>query len=106
MMLTGQGQPDGQLPWYTKVIVIFTSIFSVAQFAIPASMLTWGFEQEALRRVRKRREEEKKQEERIKAGLPAVEEESCSSDPDSDSSWSEYEKIAAAEEESQTDSDN
>jgi len=53
MMLTGQGQPEGELPWYTKVICSITSIFAVAQFAIPASMLTWGFEQEAARRIKK-----------------------------------------------------
>lgn len=47
LMLTGQGEPDGQLPWYTRVIVSVTALFAIAQFAIPASMLTWGFEQEA-----------------------------------------------------------
>jgi hypothetical protein len=49
MMLTGQGGPDGDLPWYTKAVVLLTSVFSVAMFAIPASMLTWGFEAEAAR---------------------------------------------------------
>jgi len=49
MMLTGQGGPDGPLPWYTKAVVLLTSVFSVAMFAIPASMLTWGFEAEAAR---------------------------------------------------------
>jgi len=44
LMLTGQGGPSGQLPWYTQGVVILTGIFSVAMFAIPASMLTWGFE--------------------------------------------------------------
>jgi len=41
MMLTGQGGPGGELPWYTKSVVLLTSVFSVAIFAIPASMLTW-----------------------------------------------------------------
>jgi hypothetical protein len=41
LMLTGQGPPDGDLPWYTKLVVLTTSVFSVAMFAIPASMLTW-----------------------------------------------------------------
>eukprot|EP00457_Paulinella_chromatophora_P002240 gb/GEZN01002244.1/.p1 GENE.gb/GEZN01002244.1/~~gb/GEZN01002244.1/.p1 ORF type:complete len:602 (-),score=76.38 gb/GEZN01002244.1/:420-2225(-) len=55
MMLTGQGQPSGELPWYTKVVVMITSVFAVGMFAIPASMLTWGFEAEAERLVRQRR---------------------------------------------------
>lgn len=49
LMLTGQGGPEGDLPWYTKAVVLLTSLFSVAMFAIPASMLTWGFEAEAER---------------------------------------------------------
>jgi voltage-gated potassium channel len=64
LMLTGQGGPDGEnLPWYTKAVVLLTSVFSVAMFAIPASMLTWGFEAEAERmakRARKRALQEKK----------------------------------------------
>jgi hypothetical protein len=44
LMLTGQGGPSGQLPWYTQCVVLMTGMFSVAMFAIPASMLTWGFE--------------------------------------------------------------
>lgn len=49
LMLTGQGGPSGQLPWYTQLVVLMTGMFSVAMFAIPASMLTWGFEAEAER---------------------------------------------------------
>ena len=49
LMLTGQGGPSGKLPWYTQAIVLLTGMFSVAMFAIPASMLTWGFEAEAQR---------------------------------------------------------
>ena len=49
LMLTGQGGPQGDLPWYTKAVVLLTSIVSVAMFSIPASMLTWGFEAEASR---------------------------------------------------------
>ena len=68
LMLTGGGGPDtDSLPWYTKAVVLLTSVFSVAMFAIPASMLTWGFEAEAERmakrarqRALKRREMEKK----------------------------------------------
>jgi voltage-gated potassium channel len=44
LMLTGQGGPDGQLPWYTSAVVLLTGVFSIGMFAIPASMLTWGFE--------------------------------------------------------------
>jgi len=54
LMLTGNGGPDDggdsvELPWYTKFVIVLTSLFSVALFAIPASMLTWGFEAEAQR---------------------------------------------------------
>jgi hypothetical protein len=49
MMLTGQGGPDGDLPWYTSGVVLLTGVFSIGMFAIPASMLTWGFEAEAER---------------------------------------------------------
>jgi len=49
LMLTGQGGPSGSLPWYTQCVVLLTGVFSIAMFAIPASMLTWGFEAEAER---------------------------------------------------------
>ena len=49
LMLSGQGGPSGKLPWYTQAIVLLPGLFSVAMFAIPASMLTWGFEAEAQR---------------------------------------------------------
>lgn len=49
MMLTGQGGPEGELPWYTSAVVVLTGVFSIGMFAIPASMLTWGFEGEAER---------------------------------------------------------
>jgi hypothetical protein len=52
LMLTGQGGPEGDLPWYTKGVVLLTGIFSIGMFAIPASMLTWGFEAEAERIAR------------------------------------------------------
>ena len=29
LMLTGQGGPDGDLPWYTKSVVLLTSAFSI-----------------------------------------------------------------------------
>jgi hypothetical protein len=59
-MLTGQGTPTGALPWYTKCIVVLTAIFSVPIFVIPAGMLTWGFEAEAERLMRKRRDRRRK----------------------------------------------
>jgi hypothetical protein len=59
-MLTGQGTPTGTLPWYTKCIVVLTAIFSVPIFVIPAGMLTWGFEAEAERLMRKRRDRRRK----------------------------------------------
>jgi voltage-gated potassium channel len=42
LMLTGQGGPDGEIPWYTSSVVLLTGVFSIGMFAIPASMLTWG----------------------------------------------------------------
>jgi voltage-gated potassium channel len=54
LMLTGQGGPDGELPWYTRLVVLVTGIFSIGMFAIPASMLTWGFEGEAARLAKHR----------------------------------------------------
>jgi len=55
LMLTGQGGPEGDLPWYTQVVVLLTGLFSIGMFAIPASMLTWGFEAEAQRVASKTR---------------------------------------------------
>ena len=40
LMLCGQGEPEGDLPWYTEVVVSLTACFSIAFFAIPASMLS------------------------------------------------------------------
>ena len=58
LMLTGGGGPDtDNLPWYTKAVVLLTSVFSVAMFAIPASMLTWGFEAEAERMAKQARKQ-------------------------------------------------
>ena len=53
LMLTGQGQPDGPLPWFTKIVVCVNAFISVGLFAVMASMLTWGFENEAERLLRK-----------------------------------------------------
>ena len=51
MMLTGQGEPEGDMDSLTQLIVVFTAIGSVAVLAIPASMLAWGFEAEAERLI-------------------------------------------------------
>ena len=97
MMLTGQGQPGGQLPWYTKVIVVVTAVLATAQFAIPASMLTWGFEQEAERRLHKNHEAQIKQKERILRGDTEWDVDDISSSSTSESDvgheWAEYEAV-------------
>ena len=97
MMLTGQGQPGGQLPWYTKLIVVVTAVLATAQFAIPASMLTWGFEQEAERRLHKNHQAQIKQKERILKGETQwdVVDVSSSSTSESDvgHEWAEYEAV-------------
>merc|ERR1711871_636404 len=63
LMLTGEWAPSTpQLSWYAKLAQGLTAMFSVGLFAIPASMLTWGFEAEAERladKARKRRKAQK-----------------------------------------------
>jgi hypothetical protein len=91
LMLTGQGGPEGDLPWYTKGVVLLTSAFSIGMFAIPVSMLTWGFEAEAARCAKRTRQLEKRKARRAE-------------DPDGGSSTEEYstdeeyQKIIAGEE--------
>ena len=85
LMLTGQGTPAGVLPWYTKIIVIVTAIFSVPIFVIPAGMLTWGFEAEAERLMRKRRERRRKAKVAVAAGERVASSSSSSSDASDDS---------------------
>jgi len=93
MMLTGQGGPEGELPWYTKVVVIITAIFAVGQFAIPASMLTWGFEQEAERRIVRRAEENKKQAAKLLAGeMDRLSSSSSDHEAERWREWDEYEE--------------
>lgn len=102
LMLTGQGGPEGELPWYTKSVVLLTGLFSIGMFAIPASMLTWGFEAEAARVATKTR----KRHLRRMAGESEFSSSSSSSssipdDDDSisvDSSDEEYLKLIAGEE--------
>jgi voltage-gated potassium channel len=98
LMLTGQGGPEGDLPWYTKCVVLLTSVFSVAMFAIPASMLTWGFEAEAARCAKLSwRRAQKNTDSRCS---------SSSSDGDSNGSTDEeYFKIIAGEDEEELEDD-
>uniref|UniRef100_A0A0G4I2Q4 Ion transport domain-containing protein n=1 Tax=Chromera velia CCMP2878 TaxID=1169474 RepID=A0A0G4I2Q4_9ALVE len=89
LMLTGQGVPEGSLPWFTKIIVSLTAVFSVAMFAIPSSMLTWGFEAEASRLAKVRfaqtvRDRRRRQHARL--GLPPPPESSSSSGSSSEGS--------------------
>lgn len=109
MMLTGQGQPNGQLPWYTKVIVVVTAVLATAQFAIPASMLTWGFEKEAERRLHKNHQVQIKQKERILKGDTQWDVEDISSSSTSESDvgheWAEYEAVVVGSD-SDTEEDN
>ena len=41
--------PNRFTSWHPQIVCCVTAAFSVALFAIPASMLTWGFEAEAER---------------------------------------------------------
>lgn len=55
-MLTGQDafiRSSQHMPWYTKIVVSLSGLLSVAMFALPVSLLTWGFEAEACRLSRK-----------------------------------------------------
>eukprot|EP00466_Bigelowiella_natans_P006418 jgi/Bigna1/74220/fgenesh1_pg.28_\ len=93
LMLTGQGVPEGQLPWYTKFIVIMTTCFSVAMFAIPSSMLTWGFEAEAIRMARSKYIKDKKKEKHFQLHneeMPESDSSSTSSEGGGNSSDEEY----------------
>ena len=108
LMLTGQGTPEGVLPWYTKVIVMCTAVFSVPIFVIPSSMLTWGFEAEAERLMRRKREVRRKEKEAREAGLHFLPSSSSSSDSitgsdtdDVEREWDEYEDVVLGETESE-----
>jgi voltage-gated potassium channel len=92
LMLTGQGGPDtGALPWYTRGVVLLTGVFSIGMFAIPASMLTWGFEAEAARLAAAARRKQSGHNRESSSSS-----EWTSSDED-DSSDEEYQKIIAGE---------
>jgi len=109
LMLTGQGEPNGQLPWYTRVIVSVTALFAIAQFAIPASMLTWGFEQEAEQNIKKNDKREGKVVGYFLKGK--FSEDACVSSSSSDESdrneeWEAYEKQVTGDESSSSSSDD
>ena len=95
LMLTGQGTPDGVLPWYTKVIVMLTAVFSVPIFVIPSSMLTWGFEAEAERLMRRKRERRRKDKEAKRKGLEHPESSSSSDDEEGAMTEDEDDNIEA-----------
>jgi len=90
LMLTGQGEPYGVMPWYTRVVICITALFAIAQFAIPASMLTWGFEQEAEHNIVKETERVKKAAERQAQGQNIPESSSSSDEDDRLSEWDGY----------------
>lgn len=101
LMLTGQGGPDGDLPWYTQMVVLLTGLFSIGMFAIPASMLTWGFEAEAQRVASKTRRRYLR---KLSGGVNFSSSSSSSSSEDFDShsassSDEEYFKLIAGENE-------
>lgn len=48
LMLTGQGGPGGDLPWYTKAVVLLTAVFSVAMFAIPVRVTMCDYHKSCL----------------------------------------------------------
>lgn len=94
LMLTGQGGPERDLPWYTKAVVLLTSAFSIGMFAIPVSMLTWGFEAEAARCAKRTRQLEKRRNNSVNEDIDYdVSTEEYSTDED-------YQKIIAGEESS------
>jgi len=90
LMLTGQGEPNGTMPWYTRIIICLTAIFAIAQFAIPASMLTWGFEQEAEHAIVKKNDKEKKVAEKLSKGLELPLSSSSSDEADRADEWNGY----------------
>jgi len=83
LLLTGQGLGvDTPLPWETKLVIVITSIFSVAMFAIPASMITWGFEAEAARLAKRQaRRRLKKKRRGLRAEPKSIWSDSSSDDP-------------------------
>jgi hypothetical protein len=98
LMLTGQGLDLPDLPWYTKGVVLMTSAFSIGMFAIPVSMLTWGFEAEAERCAKRSRQLKKRRMSRASSSYDASSTEDYSTDE-------EYQKIIAGEDTDDEDDD-
>jgi Ion transport protein len=101
-LLTGQGGPrdEDDLPWYTKAIVVLTSLVSVVMFAIPASMLTWGWEAEAARMAKRaRRRALEKQRVNREQGATATgnDADTSSSSSDGETTDEEYFRVIAGE---------
>eukprot|EP00938_MAST-03A_sp_MAST-3A-sp1_P005749 g5749.t1 len=109
MMLTGQGGPDGDLPWYVKVLCGTTAVFGVAFFVLPASILVWSFEAEAERLIAKDREERLKRKKMKERGETPITSSSADSDkPDgafSSDAWEAYEKVILGDVEDDNDDD-
>lgn len=108
-MLTGQGQPEGDLPWYTKLVCCLTAFLSVPVFVIPSSMLTWGFEAEAERLVVQKHEEYKAEVKRIARGeVEPISSDSSSENEDGvrgDQAWAMYEQTIAGSDDEEDDED-
>eukprot|EP01043_Picozoa_sp_COSAG02_P011588 COSAG02_NODE_429_length_22473_cov_38.587691_3_plen_204_part_00 len=84
------------LPWYTQAVVASTACVSIAFFAIPASMLTWGFEAEAERLFnkaveRRRRMVRAKAEGRVMSDSESSEDEE--EEEDEEAEWRGYEEV-------------
>ena len=84
------------LPWYTQAVVASTACVSIAFFAIPASMLTWGFEAEAERLFnkaveRRRRMLRAKAEGRVMSDSESSEDEE--EEEDEEAEWRGYEEV-------------
>jgi len=76
-----------------------TGVFSIGMFAIPASMLTWGFEAEAARIAKRSRQQSKKK-------MTVSNNSDWSSSDDDYSTDEEYQKIIAGEESDGTGDDD
>ena len=77
---------------------MLTAVFSVPIFVIPSSMLTWGFEAEAERLMRRKRESRKKSKLAKQCGTKmesssSSEEEKVFESEDEESAWDEYERV-------------
>ena len=85
------------LPWYTQAVVASTACVSIAFFAIPASMLTWGFEAEAERLFNKAVERRRRMLRAQAEGRVMSDSESSEDDEedeyDEEAEWRGYEEV-------------